>query len=244
MIGSMRASSFATLAMCAAVAGALATSATPARSEDKAMERTITVSATGSVMAAPDMAQMSAGVASDAPTAREALAKNTAAMSKVIAELKAKGIEAKDIQTSQFHVEPVYVYGKEGQPPRVTGYRVNNQVSVRVRDLAKFGDVLDHLVAVGANQVNAMSFDVSTADVLKDEARKLAVANARRRAELLAAAAGAELGAVMQIAEDAAVFQPVRKFSARAAMAEGAPVPVEAGESELEARVTVTWALK
>lgn len=217
--------------------------AAPLSAEEKSMDRTVTVSATGSVSAAPDEATIQTGVTSEAKTAREALSKNTDAMKTVISELKSQGVDAKDIQTTQFNIEPVYVYPKEGQPPSVTGYRVNNMVGVRVRDLDKLGGVLDQLVTAGANQMNGISFDVSKAETLKDEARKIAMANAKRRAELLATAAGAEVGDVMQISEETS-FQGPRPvvFAKRAAMAES--VPVERGEQELEARVTVTWKLK
>ena len=222
----------------------LAAMAAPLSAEEKSMERTITVSATGTVSAEPDEASIATGVSSEAKSARDALTKNTEAMKKVIAELKTQGVEPKDIQTTQFSVEPVYVYPKEGQPPVVTGYRVTNMVSVRVRDLDKLGGVLDQLVTVGANQVNGMTFNVSKADAFKDEARKEAMANALRRAKLLAAAGGAEVGEVLQISEDVATFnpQPVMFSRAKAMAAEAAPV--ERGSQELEARVTVTWKLK
>ncbi|PPC86600.1 MAG: SIMPL domain-containing protein [Hyphomicrobium sp.] len=213
-----------------------------AQAEDKAMERTITVSATGVVHAEPDQARLSSGVVSEAPTARDALTKNTEAMKQVIAELKSSGIEAKDIQTSSFNVEPVTVYGKEGQAPRITGYRVANQVSILVRDFSKLGAVLDQVITVGANQLNGLSFEVSKEETLKDDARKEAMANALRRAKLLAEAGGATVGDVMQISEDVA-YQGPRPF-ANVRMAKAESVPIEAGTSALEARVTVTYALK
>ncbi len=225
----------AALLMCAA--------ASPLSAEDKMTERTITVSAAGTVSAEPDQATISTGVTAEAKTARDAMSKNTEAMTKVIAELKTQGVEPKDIQTTQFNIEPVYVYPKEGQPPVVTGYRVNNMVSVRVRNLDKIGGVLDQLVTAGANQMHGISFDVSKAETLKDEARKEAVGNALRRAKLLAAAGGAEVGEVLQISEEAAHFNPRPVvFAKRAAMAEAAPI--ERGSQELETRVTVTWKLK
>ena len=160
------------------------------------MERTITVSATGTVEAEPDQARVTSGVTTEATSAREALTGNSEAMTKVISELKAKGIDAKDIQTASFNVEPVIDYSKDGQPPKTRGYRVSNQVVILVRDLGQLGTVLDNVITAGANQVQGLSFEVSKADTLKDEARKEAVSNALRRAKLLAAAAGAEVGQV------------------------------------------------
>jgi uncharacterized protein len=229
------------LISAALVLGALAG---PLSAEEKIMERTVTVSASGTVSAEPDEATISSGVSSEAKSAREAMSKNSEAMKKVIAELKSQGVEPKDIQTTQFNVEPVYVYPKEGQPPVVTGYRVNNMVSVRVRNLDKLGGVLDQLVSVGANQMNGISFDVSKAETLKDEARKEAMTNALRRAKLLAAAGGADVGDVLQISEDVTHAGPMPMAYGRAKAMAAEAAPIERGSQELEARVTVTWKLK
>ncbi len=213
----------------------------PAIAEDKDMKRTITVSATGLAEAVPDRARIQTGVTAEAATAREALAKNTGVMTKLIAGLKDSGVEGKDIQTSNFNIEPRYTYPKDNQPPVIDGYRVVNQVEVTARDLDKLGDILDRLVSLGANQMHGLSFEVSAAETLRDAARKAAIANARRRAELYAEAAGAKVGKVIAISEDTAgVVQPF-VGGARAAMAEA--VPIERGTETLEARVTVTWAL-
>ncbi len=166
-------------------------------------------------------------------------------MKKVIAELKGKGIEPKDIQTTQFNIEPIYVYPKEGQPPVLNGYRAHNMVAVKVRNLDKLGEVLDQLVSAGSNQMNGITFDVSKAETLKDEARKEAMANALRRAKLYAQAAGADVGEIVQISEDTVHHgpQPV-VFAKRAMAAEAQSAPVERGSVDLEARVTATWKLK
>ena len=227
-----------------AIAGLIGALAAPLSAEEKSMERTVTVSASGTVSAEPDEAKISTGVSSEAKTAREAMSKNTDAMKKVITELKTQGIESKDIQTTQFNVEPVYVYPKEGQPPVVTGYRVNNMVSVCVKNLDKLGAVLDQLVTVGANQVNGISFEVNTAETLKDEARKDAMANALRRAKLLAVAGGADVGEVVQISEDVTNTGPQPMMYARAKAMSAEAAPIERGSQQLEARVTVTWKLK
>jgi uncharacterized protein len=226
-----------------AVAVALLLPSNGLRAEDKPMERTITVSATGTAEAEPDRARITSGVSTEAETARDALTKNSETMSKIIDQLKAKGIDAKDIQTASFNVEPVLDYSKEGAPPKVRGYRVSNQVIVLVRKLEQLGEVLDNVVSAGANQIQGLGFEVSKEDTLKDDARKEAVANALRRAKLLAGAAGAEVGNVLQISEETTSNGPVM-FARGLAKAAAPSVPIEAGTSTLEARVTVTWALK
>jgi hypothetical protein len=236
LIGGLASIAVATLAIAGAATGART-------AEDKRMERTITISASAQVAAEPDLARLSSGVTSEADTAREALNRNTEAMRKLIAGLKTLGIDAKDIQTGQFQVEPRYTNPRDGKPPAINGYRVVNTVNVVARDLKRLGEVLDQLVTLGSNQMQGLQFDVSKAETLKDEARKEAIANALRRAKLYAAAAGAEVGAVIAISEEVAhVDHPRPMLRGRAAMAEA--VPVEAGSQLLEARVTVTWALK
>lgn len=207
------------------------------------MERTITVSASGTAEAEPDRARITSGVSTEAETAREALTKNNETMTAIIEELKAKGIAPKDIQTASFNVEPVMDYSKDGKPPKVRGYRVSNQVIVLVRKLEQLGDVLDNVVSAGANQIQGLAFEVSKEDTLKDDARKEAVANALRRAKLLAAAADAEVGEVVQISEETSSSGPVM-YAPRLAKAASSSVPIETGTSTLEARVTITWKLK
>jgi uncharacterized protein YggE len=224
-----------------AVIGLALFSAAPTHADDHP-RRTIAISATGRVTVEPDQARITAGVTADAATARAALSGNSEAMGKVIAELKAAGIDAKDIQTASFRVEPRYTRPMEGQAPKIDGYSVSNEVQVLVRDLAKLGEILDRLVTAGANQTAGLSFEVSNAETLLDDARKEAVANARRRAELYAAAAGVELGEVLTITEGEAM-PPPRPVFARAVKLQAA-VPIERGTETLEASVTITWALQ
>jgi uncharacterized protein YggE len=233
---------FAAAALLACAAGAAMAQTASTETDDNEMTRSITVSGTGSVDATPDMARVQTGVITEAETAAQALSGNSQAMTRLIGGLKENAIEAKDIQTAAFRVEPRYTNPRDGQAPEINGYRVVNEVHVVVRDVSKLGGILDALVKLGANQMNGLSFEVSKADTLKDEARKQAVANALRRAKLLAAAAGAEVGDVISISEDVVHGGPRPYAMARAAKAD--MVPIEGGSETLEARVTVTWALK
>jgi uncharacterized protein len=211
-----------------------------AADDDKA-ERFVSVSATGSVVAVPDTAYITAGVLTEGDTARDALSRNNATTAKLIDGLKAAGIAAKDIQTSQLNVSPRYTQAKEGRPATVSGYTVSNQVRVTVRDVKRLGEILDQAITLGANQMHGIAFEVSTAEQLKDDARKLAMQNARRRAELYATAAGAQLGPVLRISED--VTDAGRPMLQKSRVALSA-VPVEAGTQTLEVEVHVTYALK
>ena len=231
-------------ALSVAAAALLLAFTAPLHAEEKPMDRLITVSASGFAYAAPDRARISSGVAAEAATAREALGANSELMGKVVAGLKEAGIDAKDIQTSNFSVEPRYTNPRDGTPSRIDGYRVSNQVTVLVRDVAALGSLVDKLASLGANQIYGLNFEVSKAETLKDEARKEAVANARRRAELLAAAAGAEVGDVVTISESVDHIGPRPMAMARTAEMKMDAPPMEAGTHTLEANITVTWKLK
>ena len=155
----------------------------------------------GEMRATPDMAQVTAGVTTSAPTAASALAANTARMSVVFAAIKKLGVADKDIQTTNFSVSPQYTNGGNNEPSRLTGYQVNNEVSVRLEDVTRLGGALDALVSAGANQMNGISFDIRQPAPLLEKARIQAIADARARAQTYAKAAGVTLGAILSISE-------------------------------------------
>ncbi len=206
----------------------------------------ISVTGEASISAPPDLAQIDAGVTSNAKTAREASDANNAAMSKVLAALKSAGIDEKDYQTSRLSLQPEYGSNRPGYstsgPPTITGYRASNRVTVKLRDVVKVASVIDTLVAAGANDIGGINFSLSQASKLLDDARDRAVADARRKAEIYAKAAGVTLGAPLGITEGGA---PVPMFRAKMALPTAATsVPVAQGEETLSVTVSVTWAIK
>jgi uncharacterized protein YggE len=213
--------------------------------ESKTMPRVISLSGHGEVKAKPDMAVVTVGVMSQAQTAREALTRNTAAMEKIFASLKAGGIEARDIQTSNFSVNPRYDYGQNNnQPPRLVGYDVSNSVAVSVRKLDTLGSVLDTVVSEGSNQINGIMFAIADDEKLKDEARKLAVADAERKAKLYADTTRITLGQIMGVSEGN--FQPPQPvFYGKAMRADTASaVPIAEGEQTVAIEVNIMWEIK
>lgn len=210
--------------------------------EHEPPKRTITINGKGSVKAAPDKVSVSAGVETQAPTAKDALARNTDAMTKVVAALKDAGIDPKDIQTTNFSVSPRYENRDDGKPARIVGYSVMNSVFVTTHDIGKLGTILDQLVTAGANSIGGISFDIDKPEEKQNEARKAAMEDAIAKAKLYVAAAGAELGPVMTITEQGG-YVP-RSMSAPM-MAEAAkPVPIEPGRDSVDIEVQVTWELK
>lgn len=232
----MRKTAFGALALILALTvPALAqTAATP--------PRTITMSGTGTVKGAPDMADISAGVTTEAPTAAAALTANTAAMNRVFAALEKQGIARRNIQTSNFSVSPNYTSRTPNEAPRLTGYRVSNQVHVVLEDIAKVGAALDALVAAGANQMNGLNFSIKDPAPLLARARAEAVADARLRAQQYATAAGVTLGQIQAISESGGIEAPRPMYRVMAMAADS--VPVAAGEESVSASVTLVWEIR
>ena len=207
---------------------------------------TVQVSAEAHVERTPDVADMSTGVVTNAPTAAEALRQNAERMTTVIAALRRAGIAERDIQTSGINLQPQYMY-RENQPPQLTGYQAINNVNVRVRKLAELGKIIDTLIAQGSNQINGPSFRLDKPEPALDEARTKAVATARERAQLYASAIGMRVKRIVSISEGFAAPPPYPMPMARmAAMdaAEKASTPVAPGEVQLTANVNVIFELE
>jgi uncharacterized protein YggE len=198
----------------------------------------VIVTGEGSVSAAPDYAQIGGGVTTRAKTAREAADANSKLMTAITAALLNAGIAQKDIQTSRFSVQPVYAPPQANAEPKLAGFAVSNEVSVTVRQIGAVGDILDRLIATGATDVGNVEFLHSDLSKALDQAREAAIADARRKAELYARAAGVTLGRVAWIAEDTANAPPVPMAAMRGGIA-AASVPISAGEDTLQARITV-----
>jgi uncharacterized protein YggE len=221
---------------------ALTLLAAPALAETAATETAppalISVTGEATVSVAPDLAQIEAGVTSDAKTAREASDANNAAMGKVLLALKGTGIEEKDFQTSRLSLQPQSAPNRTTGPSAIVGYRASNRVTVRLREVSKVAGVIDTLVAAGANDIGGINFMVSNASKLLDDARGQAVADARRKAEIYAKAAGVTLGAPISISEEGAPG-PMLYRKMAAPMAASA-APVAQGEETLQVNVSVS----
>jgi uncharacterized protein len=201
---------------------------------------TISVSGEAQISVPPDLAQIDAGVSTEAKTAREASEANNAAMGRVLLALKGAGIEEKDFQTSRLSLQPQYAPNRAG-PNAVVGYRASNRVTVKLRDVTKVAATIDILVGAGANELGGINFMVSAASKLLDDAREQAIADARRKAEIYAKAAGVTLGSPVGISEEGAAGPaPFRKMAAGMA----ASAPVAQGEETLQVTVNVVWAIK
>jgi len=211
---------------------------------DEANNRWIEVAGEGSVSAAPDFARVTLGVASTGKTAGEAMAANAKAANALVSLIKAEGVAPADIQTSEMSISPMFSQPAHGQETAqtITGYSVTNNVAVTVREIPRLGALLDKAVTAGANSVYGVGFGHNDTSALLDKARPPAVEDARRKAEILAGAAGAKIGRLMVLTEEAG-RQPPIAFSRAFAASAPAPTPIEAGEDKLTVTVTARFEL-
>ena len=199
------------------------------------------ISATASVDRTPDLATVGAGVVTQAGNAGAAMAANAKAMVATIDALKRAGIADRDIQTASLSLQPQYRFAPD-QAQTLTGYQASNRVTVRLRDLAKAGAVIDALVGAGANQIDGPAFTVDKPEGALDEARTQALAVARGRAELYAKAAGLRVKRIVRIGEsDAPNFPPPGILAF--ASAKRAQTPIAPGEQTLSVTLSVTFEL-
>jgi uncharacterized protein YggE len=222
---------------------AAALSVVPARAENaepkSPAEARVIVVGEGRVTVAPDYARVRSGVSTSAKTVKEASDTNSKLMADIIAALAGAGIAKKDIQTSEFSIEPVYASPTPPGGPKLSGYRVSNQVNVTIHEISQAGDILDRLVKAGATDAGSIAFLVSDREKALDQAREAAIANARHKAELYAHASGLTLGRVAWITESSD-FEPIAPMASRMKLAAPArPVPIESGEDTITARITV-----
>lgn len=205
----------------------------------------IVVTGEGEATVAPDMALLSLSVMRESQSAREALSANNEAMAAVIAAMKSLGIESRDLQTAGIQIAPRYNYVNKPdgtQEATLVAYQVTNTLSIRVRDLAKTGEVIDRAVSLGVNQGGGISFINDDPEATITEARRKAVQDAMARARTLTEAAGVELGRILEISE-LALNPPPIPFAYKA-LPEDAAVPIEAGENSYKVQVNVTFELR
>ncbi len=203
------------------------------------------VNVEGRTTRVPDIATIRAGVVSQGATAAAALADNAQRMTRVLAALKQARVADRDIATSTVGLSPQYRYA-DGKPPVITGYQATNTVTIRFRDVAKSGSVLDALVAQGANQIDGPNLSIDQPDAALDEARTDALKRARSRADLYAAAAGLRVARIVTIAESGqdSGGQPPRPIMyARAQMAD-AKTEIAPGEQDVTVTLSVRFLLQ
>jgi uncharacterized protein YggE len=204
------------------------------------------VVATGEVTRVPDLVRIGTGVVTQAPTASAAITQNAQRMASVRAALKRAGIADRDIQTSALSLHPEHRHDNVARAPVLIGYRASNEVSVRFRDIANTGKIIDALVAQGANQINGPMLSIEKPEAALDEARAAAVQKARARAEMYARTLGKRVGRIVSVSEAGGNYMPrpmMMMGESRAAM-DVASTSIDPGEQTLSVSLSVTFELE
>lgn len=202
------------------------------------------ISATGEVSRVPDIVRVTAGIATQAPTAAEALSQNAALMARVRAALARAGIADRDIQTQSLELSPVY--RTNGYPrEQIIAYSAGNDLIIRFRDVSGAGPVLDALVAAGVNEIRAPMLGFENPDAARDEARSIAIATARARAQLYAQALGMRVKRVVSVSEMGQSYYGSDAMNGVVNMqGSSASTSIDVGGRRLSATVNVTFELE
>lgn len=227
------------LTAAAVVAPAALAQAAPPAAESMFRATTLNLSAYGETKVAPDIATITLGVTTEAPTAAAAMQANAAQMSRVIAALKKAGLADRDIQTSQLNLSPQYRY-EQNEAPKLVGYQASNQVTLTVRDLGRLGQVVDATVAAGANQVHGISFGLNDPAEAENAARRAAVKALEAKAALYAEATGHRIVRLVSLSEAGGYAAPPPMPVAMFARAEAADMSTKVAPGELKVRIDIS----
>jgi uncharacterized protein YggE len=221
---------------------ALAVPAAAAEVQIEAQAPVVELSVSETVNSAPDVAQVGTGVTTRARSAKEAVRLNAVAMQKVVDRLKALGVAARDIQTSNFNLNAQFNYPSGGGTPVFAGYEASNQVSAKLRDVGKVGDVLDALVAAGANNISGPTFMLDDDAAQRQSARTRGFQRGQEMAQNYARMAGYTGVRLLEVSESVQNRGPIVPMAyAVRAQAADAKTPVEAGEVGTTVNLTVKY---
>jgi uncharacterized protein YggE len=205
--------------------------------------RTISVNGIGKAYLTPDLAYVNIGVHTENAEVKAAVDSNNTQAQKIVDAIKAQGVDAKDIQTSNFSIYPMQKYSPTGEQTGST-YAVDNTVYITVRDLSKLSTILDASISAGANSINGVQFDVADRSKAESSARAAALQNAQAQAQELASAAGVQLGEINSISTFSGGVQPMFVGGKGGAAMDAASVPIQAGQLTVEIDVTVVYEIQ
>lgn len=201
-----------------------------------------TVTGEGEVFVAPDLAVLSAGITAEGPTVKAAREQINTAINKVSEAVKEVGVDAKDIQTRNYNINPSYDYSSGRQ--RITGYSASTNLSIKVKQIEKVNEVIDAATANGANQVGGVTFEVSDKTKAENEAREKAVLQAKQKAENAAKAGGFSLGRLINYNENfRGVLRPV-PMGAVSVLEKADATQIEPGSNEIKVSVTLSYEIR
>ncbi len=206
---------------------------------------TLNVQGEGKVIAIPDEAIISFGVKSDAKRLAKAYRDNTSKMNAVINTVKGMGLEDKDIKTSSYNISPIYPRDEKGRtiPGQPVSFRVSQQLTVKVRDIAITGELIDKVISSGTNMFSGIQFTSSELEKLQEQAKAKAAVDSKKEAELLANSLGAKVGRILRVNSSFAQPYPTRNTMAFEAASMRSAPKIQAGSMEVKATCNVVYEL-
>lgn len=218
---------------------------------------TVSFDGEGKVLAKPDIAVINLSIVTQAASSKDAQGANSRKSKTVVDFLKKNGVVEKDIKTTGYNIYPQYVYPRpvplgatypipaDGSGPKISGYQVVESLEVKVRDLEKASDILDGVVAAGANQVGSLKFEIDNPEKLKAQARQMAINDAKKKADELKSQLGIRLGRIINFTEGFSGYpQPLILEAQSAKGGAGGGPEVPSGENEITVDVTITYQIK
>jgi len=210
----------------------------------------ITVSGQGKISTAPDIATITLGIETEGEDVKEITKENTDSMNAMIDGVKKLGVESKDIQTTQYLISPQYNWTeKEGRV--LDGYKITQNIEIKIRDFTKIGDILNIGTKSGANVVNNLQFSIEDMEKVRSKAREKALTEAKEKAETIAKQTGIKLGKIINVYDesiygDSARYSSVKMIAEDAAYGAGAvqSPTIEAGEQDLTVTVNIIYKIK
>lgn len=197
----------------------------------------------GRVYTKPDVAFVDFSVVTQGANINDVQEANTKKMNKVITYLKDSGVEEKDIKTTNYNLYPQYTY-ENTKIPQIMGYQITQTLSIKIRNLDKVGEILQGVVGVGINQVNSLYFGVENDEQIKEQAREIAIKDAKAKAEKLASQLGIRLGKIVGFSENTNGY-PVSAYKEGYGMGGGASSPsIQTGENEIIVNITLTYKIR
>ncbi|OQB44523.1 MAG: 26 kDa periplasmic immunogenic protein precursor [Parcubacteria group bacterium ADurb.Bin159] len=205
---------------------------------------TITVFGTGEVYAKPDLAITNFSVITDEKTVDKAMSKNTEKMNAVIEAIKNKGVDGKDMKTTNFNINPRYEWYENGRRVLV-GYEITQSLETKIRDMEKIGEIIETATNAGANQIGDLQFTIDKEEELQKQARKEAIKEAKAKAEELASDLGIKLVKISGFSESSGtpvypIYSGLLKADQASGMG-GAVPQIETGENKIEVTVDITY---
>jgi len=210
-----------------------------------ATTNTISFSGEGKVVAKPDIAIVNFSIVTEATHAKEAQENNSSRSNVVVSFLENQNIEEKDIKTTSYNIQPKYTYPR-GQEPKIVGYRVEQTIQVKIRDLENIDTVLDGAVSAGVNKIQNLRLTIDDEEQLRTDARKEAIDDAKAKAQKLKRQLDIDLGKIVNFSESGGPFPPPiwRSLEADGIGMGGGGPSIPTGENEITVNVTITWQIR